>query len=85
MQEVQLKLEFMSEKFNSKETDYIVLKSDLDKMREENLMLKAAIKEGDKTREILTRQMTVAMHQEIQLQQQNNRQPHSSPQRDMMV
>ena len=67
MQEVQLKLEFMSEKFNSKETDYIVLKSDLDKMREENLMLKAAIKEGDKTREILTRQMTVAMHQEIQL------------------
>ena len=62
MQEVQLKLEFMSEKFNSKETDYIVLKSDLDKMKEENLMLKAAIKEGDKTREILTRQMTVAMH-----------------------
>ena len=55
MQEIQLKLEFMSEKFNSKETDYIVLKSDLDKMREENLMLKAAIKEGDKTREILTR------------------------------
>lgn len=39
----------------AKETDYIVLRSDFDKLKEENLMLKAALKEGDKTREVLAR------------------------------
>ena len=65
MQEVELKLEFQAEKLHSKESEYLVLKSDMDKMKEQNLMLKAAIKEGDKTREILARQMTVAMQQEL--------------------
>lgn len=55
MQEVQLKLEFNVEKYNAKESDYIVMKSDMDKLREENLVLKAAIREGDKTREMLAR------------------------------
>jgi len=33
----------------------MILKNDVDKMKEENMMLSAAVKEGDKTREVLTR------------------------------
>lgn len=40
---------------NQKESEIMVLKNDADRMKEENLMLKAAVKEGDKTREVLTR------------------------------
>ena len=46
----------------------MLLQNDNNKMKEENLMLQAAVKEGDKTREILTRQMTHAIHQELKLQ-----------------
>ena len=35
-------------------------------------MLKAAVKEGDKNREVLARQMTHAMKQELQLQNQHS-------------
>ena len=35
-------------------------------------MLKAAVKEGDKNREVLARQMTHAMKQELQLQAQQS-------------
>ena len=38
-----------------KDSQIMILKNDVDKMKEENLMLKAAVKEGDKTREVLTR------------------------------
>ena len=48
-------MEFANEKMGAKQTDYIVLRSDFDKIKEENLMLKAAIKEGDKNREVLAR------------------------------
>lgn len=40
----------------------MILKNDLDRAKEEGIMLKAAVKEGDKTRETLTRQMTKAVH-----------------------
>jgi hypothetical protein len=68
--EVQLKLDFMQEKFNMKESDLVVLKSDFDRMKEENLALKAAVKEGDKTREVLTRQMALVMRQEVKMPEQ---------------
>ena len=67
MQEVQLKLEFNQEKLSTKESDCVILKSELDRLKEDNLMLKAAVKEGDKNREVLARQMTHAMKQELQL------------------
>ena len=41
----------------------------MDRVKEENLVLKAAIKEGDKTREMLAKQMSLAMHQEIKLKE----------------
>lgn len=67
MQEIDLKLEFNQEKFHAKESDYLVLKSEFDKLKEEGLMLKAAVREGDKTREILTKQMSLAMQEELKL------------------
>ena len=67
LQEVQLKLEFNQEKLSTKESDCVILKSELDRLKEDNLMLKAAVKEGDKNREVLARQMTHAMKQELQL------------------
>ena len=72
MQEVQLKLEFNQEKLSTKESDCVILKSELDRLKEDNLMLKAAVKEGDKNREVLARQMTHAMKQELQLQAQQS-------------
>ena len=39
----------------TKESDNLVLKSELDRLKEDNLMLKAAVKEGDKNREVLAR------------------------------
>ena len=55
LQELQLKMDFQQERMNQKESEIMVLKNDADRMKEENLMLKAAVKEGDKTREVLTR------------------------------
>lgn len=55
LQELQLKMDFQQERMNQKESEIMVLKNDSDRMKEENLMLKAAVKEGDKTREVLTR------------------------------
>ena len=48
----------------------MIAKNDKDRMKEECLMLKAAVKEGDKTREVLARQMTHAMQQELKLSHQ---------------
>ena len=61
-------MDFQTEKMHQRDSDIMILKNDVDRMKEENLMLKAAVKEGDKTREVLTRQMTHAMHQELALQ-----------------
>ena len=55
LQELQLKMDFQQERMNQKDSEIMVLKNDSDRMKEENLMLKAAVKEGDKTREVLTR------------------------------
>lgn len=66
--EVQLKMDFLQEKMSQKESDILILKNDKDRLSEENMMLKAAVKEGDKTREVLARQMTHTMRQELQLQ-----------------
>lgn len=38
-----------------RDSQIMILKNDVDKMKEENMMLNAAVKEGDKTREVLTR------------------------------
>ena len=61
-------MDFQTEKMAQRDSDIMILKNDKDRMKEENLMLKAAVKEGDKTRKVLTRQMTHAMHEELQLQ-----------------
>ena len=63
-------MEFTNEKLSTKESDYLVLRSELERLKEDNLMLKAAVKEGDKNREVLARQMTHAMKQELQLSNQ---------------
>ena len=55
-------MDFQTEKLHQKESDIVILKNDIDRVREENLMLKAAVKEGDKTREALTKQMSAAIH-----------------------
>ena len=60
-------MDFQQERMNQKDSEIMVLKNDSDRMKEETIMLKAAVKEGDKTREVLTRQMTHAMQQEMQL------------------
>lgn len=65
MQELQLRMDFQTEKMGQRDSEIMILKNTADRMKEENLMLKAAVKEGDKTREVLTRQMTHAMHQEL--------------------
>ena len=49
----------------------MILKNDVGRMKDENLMLSAAVKEGDKTRDALTRQMAIAMQQELQLHASN--------------
>lgn len=67
LQEVQLKLEFSQEKLSAKESSYLVQGSELQRLKEENLMLKASVREGDKNREVLARQMTQAMKQEMQM------------------
>lgn len=61
-------MEFQNEKMGQRDSQIMILTNNVDKMKEENMMLSAAVKEGDKTREVLTRQMTHAMQQEIQLQ-----------------
>ena len=48
LQEVQLKLEFSQEKLSAKESSYLVQGSELQRLKEENLMLKASVREGDK-------------------------------------
>ena len=55
LQEVQLKMDFQQERMHQKDSEIMILKNDADRMKEECLMLKAAVKEGDKTREVLTR------------------------------
>ena len=54
-------MEFQTEKLGQRDSDIMILKNDVDRMKEENLMLKAAVKEGDKTREVLTRQMAMTI------------------------
>ena len=61
MQEIQLKMEFEHEKLGQRDSQIMILKNDVDRMKEENLMLKAAVKEGDKTREVLSRQMAMTI------------------------
>ena len=70
LQELQLKMDFQTEKLGQRESEIMILKNDVDRAKQENLMLKAAVKEGDKTREVITRQMALSIQQEIQLQQQ---------------
>lgn len=65
-------MDFLKEKIAQKESDILILKNDADRLKEESLMLKTAVKEGDKTREVLARQMTHALHQELQLQRQQH-------------
>ena len=55
LQETQLKMDFQTERMGQKDSQIMILKNDHDRMKEECLMLKAAVKEGDKTREVLTR------------------------------
>jgi FtsZ-binding cell division protein ZapB len=64
---LQLVNEFLTEKIAQKESDIQILKNDTDRLKEECLMLKTAVKEGDKTREVLARQMTHALHEELKL------------------
>ena len=65
-------MDFLTEKIAQKESDILILKNDADRLKEESLMLKTAVKEGDKTREVLARQMTHTLHQELQLQRQQH-------------
>ena len=74
MQELQLRMDFQTETLAQRDSQIMILKNDTDRMKEECLMLKAAVKEGDKTREVLTRQMTQAMHQEL-IMHPNERSP----------
>lgn len=60
-------MDFERERMQQKESEILILRNDVDRAKEENLVLKAAVKEGDKTREVLARQMTHAMQQEMQL------------------
>lgn len=55
MQELQLKMDFQSERMHQKDSEIMILRNDADRQKEENLVLKATVKEGDKTREVLTR------------------------------
>lgn len=48
-------MDFLTEKMGQKESDILILKNDKERLTEDNLMLKAAVKEGDKTREVLAR------------------------------
>lgn len=48
-------MDFQTEKMGQRDSEIMILKNNTDRMKEENLMLKAAVKEGDKTREVLTR------------------------------
>jgi len=68
-------MDFLSEKMAQKESDILILKNDADRMKEESFMLKAAVKEGDKTREVLARQMTHTLQQELQLQNHHQYSP----------
>ena len=72
LQELQLKMDFQTEKLGQRDSEIMILKNDVDRAKQENLMLKAAVKEGDKTREVITRQMALSIQQEIQLQQQQS-------------
>ena len=58
-------MDFQTERMGQKDSEIMILKNGSDQMKEECLMLKAAVKEGDKTREVLARQMTHAMQQEM--------------------
>ena len=68
-------MDFLSEKMAQKVSDILILKNDADRMKEESFMLKAAVKEGDKTREVLARQMTHTLQQELQLQNHHQYSP----------
>jgi len=54
-------MDYQTERMSQRDSEVLILKNNIDRMKEETLMLKAAVKEGDKTREVLTRQMTLAM------------------------
>jgi len=63
LHEVQLKSEFIMEKLSTKESECLFKQNEIEKTRQENLSLKACIKEADKNREVLARQMTQAVQQ----------------------
>ena len=67
MQELSLKNDFTQEKLNAKEGELAIAKNEIERQREEIVSLKAAVKEGNKTRETLAQQMAQAMKQEIKL------------------
>ena len=48
-------MEFLNEKMMHKESDLLVKGNELERVKEENLSLKACVQEADKNREIMAR------------------------------
>ena len=55
LHELQLRMDFQTEKSAQKDSEIMILRNNADRIKEENLVLKTAVKEGDKTREVMAR------------------------------